>query len=70
MVSVMSASRYQRRSSMYIRGLISTEFAEVVPIDPFGFGLQVSLSKTVGKNRTEANLGIKRIYQVLHVEIN
>ena len=35
MVSVTSASRYQSRSSMYIRGLIprnSTELAEAVPI--------------------------------------
>ena len=35
MVSETSASRYQSRSSMYIRGLIprsSTEYAEAVPI--------------------------------------
>ena len=35
MISVTSTSRYQSRSSMYIRGLIprnSTELAEAVPI--------------------------------------
>ena len=33
-MSVMQASRYQNRSSMYIRGLIQRNFTELVEADP------------------------------------
>ena len=44
---VTSASRYQSRSTMHIRGLIlrnSTELAEAVPVTKLGVGLHLSFT--------------------------